>query len=107
METVMLVDAVWLRGVAVWVKKEKFCKSLHSGDRSARRGVVNIESAGLGRSRDVDVEREVSIDVGKCTKDTEEGALLEVDGVEGNMVKETTGDVQWGERVIEAKPAVL
>ena len=88
-------------------KERKFCKTLHSRDRCARRSVVNIESAGLGRSRDVDVEGEVSIDVGKCTKDTEEGALLKVDGVEGNMVEETTGDVQWGERVIEAKPAVL
>ena len=48
-------------------KERKLSKSLHRGDRRARRGVEDIECAGLGRSRDVDVEGKVGIHIGECT----------------------------------------
>ena len=88
-------------------EEREFCESLRRRDRCARRGIKDVEGAGLGRSRDVDVEGEVGIHIGECAKNTEEGALLEVDGVKRNVVEQTTGDTQWGEVLIEAKPAVL
>ena len=48
-------------------KERKLCEGLHRGNRCARGGIEDIESTGLGRGGDIDVERKIGIHISECT----------------------------------------